>query len=111
VNISATVLQHGFRPVGFQSDGPPLPRGSKLTFIADTDISRPFKVFWQVVNTGAAAKEARDLRGGFEEIAIEEGKLTKHEHTRYMGVHSIESFIVKGGYCVAWSGPFLVNIA
>ena len=111
VNISAVSERAGFRPNDFQSDGAPLPKGSRLTFVADTNISRPFKVYWQVVNTDLEAKEARDLRGRFEEIAIEEGKLTKKERAKYRGVHSVECFIVKDGYCIGWSGPFLVNIA
>lgn len=110
VNISAMSDRNGFRAAPFRSDAPALEKGSKLTFYADTDISRPYKVFWQVVNTGGAAKDAKDLRGGFEEIAIEQGKLTKHETARYHGIHSIECFIVKDEYCVGWSGPFLVNI-
>jgi hypothetical protein len=111
VNISATVERSGFRASAFQSDGPALAKESKLTFVADTGISRPFKVYWQVVNTGEAAKKAKDLRGGFKEVAIEQGKLTKEEWARYQGVHSIECFILKDGYCVGWSGPFLVNVA
>ena len=111
VSISAVVERPGFRPAGFQSDGAPLAKGSRLTYAAETDIQRPFKVYWQVVNTGLEAKRARDLRGRFEEVAIEEGKLTKKERAKYQGVHSIECFIVKDGYCVGWSGPFLVNIA
>jgi hypothetical protein len=110
VSISAVYERTGFRSASFQSNGSALQKGSSLTFYADTEISRPYKVFWQVVNTGGAAKDSKDLRGGFEAIATEQGKLTKHETARYKGVHSIECFIVKDGYCVGWSGPFLVNV-
>lgn len=110
VKLSAVSESNGFRAVPFQSGGPALRRGSKLTFHAETDVSRPYKVFWQIVNTGRPARDANDLRGGFEEVAVEEGRLRKHETARYQGLHSIECFIVKDGYCVASSGPFLVNI-
>jgi hypothetical protein len=81
-----------------------------LTFDAHTTIQKPFKVFWQVVNTGNEAREARDLRGGFDEGTVQAGGISRSETARYKGSHSIECFIVKDGYCVAKSGPFIVNI-
>jgi hypothetical protein len=95
----------------FVSNGPAVPKNVKLKFVAETDVPRPFKVYWQVVNTGAEARNANQLRGRFEETAIEEGRLIRREPTRFKGTHSIQCFIVKDGYCVGWSDPFLVNIA
>jgi len=106
----ATFEQPGFRPTQFRSDGPPLPNGAKLRFEANTDVQRPYRVFWQIVNTGAAARAANDLRGGFVESYVEVGHLTRKENSKYTGSHSIECFIVKNGYCVARSDIFLVNI-
>jgi hypothetical protein len=51
------------------------------------------------------------MRGGFDEVAVEAGKLTKKENASYNGSHSIECFIIKDGYCAAQSGPFVINIA
>lgn len=108
--ISATAERIGFRPIAFSSDSTPLPKNRKLLFKAQTNVAPPFKVFWQVVNTGSDAIEARGLRGGFDEGTSESAGLMRKENTQYSGSHSIECFIVKSGYCVARSGPFIVNI-
>ena len=81
-----------------------------MTFEAITNIPKPYKVYWQVVNIGPEAKAANGLRGGFDEGFVTKGKLTRKESTRYMGTHSIECFIVKNGYLAARSGQFIVNI-
>ena len=106
----AQVERHGFRPQLFQSGGASLPKRCGLRFQADTNVPRPFRVFWQVVNTGAEAKAANGLRGGFDEGQVTPGKLTKRESTLYAGTHSIECFVVKDGYLAARSGQFIVSI-
>jgi hypothetical protein len=109
---SAVSERRGFRPTEFANNDPtPRTSGSSLTFVAETDVTRPYKVYWQIVNMGPAAKAARKLRGGFDEVAVEAGKLTKKENASYAGSHSIECFIIKDGYCAAQSGPFIVNVA
>ena len=108
---SATYQRRGFRPSAFSSDDAALPKGADLRFVAQTDVPRPYRVFWQIVNTGKDAASARGLRGGFEEGTVTSGTLTREEGTSYAGSHSIECFIVKDGYCAARSGPFVVNIA
>lgn len=108
---SATYQRRGFRPSAFSNDDAALPKGADLRFVAQTDVPRPYRVFWQIVNTGTEATRARGLRGGFEEATVSSGTLTRQEGTSYSGNHSIECFIVKDGYCVARSGPFIVNIA
>lgn len=108
---SATYQRRGFRPSSFTRDDAPLPKWADLRFVAHTDVPRPYRVFWQIVNTGADAAAARGLRGGFEETSVASGTLTRQESTSYAGSHSIECFIVKDGYCAARSGPFIVNIA
>lgn len=109
---SVTRERNGHRPEEIGSDGPPVFKHDRLTFHAQTDVPSPFRVYWQVVNTGDEAHGARGLRGGFDEGAvIERGRLTRRETALYRGVHSIECYIVKSGVCVAFSGPFLVNIA
>lgn len=107
---SAKYLRNGFRPQEFSSDNPALPKNAKLIFEAATDIPAPYKVYWQVVNTGDEARAANGLRGGFDEGIVERGKLTRRESTLYRGTHSIECFVIKDGYLAARSGQFLVNI-
>jgi len=106
----ATMKRDGFRTEMFRSDGRALPKRFSLIFQADTNIPRPFRVYWQVVNTGREAEAANGLRGGFDEGLVTAGKLTRKESTLYAGKHSIECFIVKDGYLVARSGQFIVNI-
>jgi len=111
VHISnATVSRSGFRTQALRSNDFPLPKHHSLCFRATTNVPPPFDVHWQVVNTGDEAERANSLRGGFDKGVIEKGKLKKKESTLYSGTHTIECFIVKGGYCVAQSGPFVVNI-
>ena len=87
------------------SDGRVLPPGLYLKFIARTNAKGIFKYYWQVVNTGEAAKRNNDLRGN-----IFEGNQVRGEHTKYQGKHWIECFIVQNNICVARSGKFFVNI-
>ncbi|MGN6120559.1 MAG: nucleotide-binding domain-containing protein [Rhodanobacter sp.] len=107
---SVQVLRNGFRPQPLTSDSSPVPRGCTLVFRASTNVAEPFDVYWQVVNTGDAAKAANDLRGQFERPRAEHGYLVRRESASYSGTHSIECFIVKAGYCVARSGIFVVNV-
>lgn len=106
----ATATRNGFQPKSFNSDGLALPKRCSLKFEADTNVQWPYEVYWQIVNTGDEARAARSLRGSFEPTHVERGRLTKIESTLYSGTHSIECFVVKNRYCVARSGPFIVNI-
>jgi Adenylyl/Guanylyl and SMODS C-terminal sensor domain len=106
----ATVSVNGFRTKDFSSNGEALPKHASLRFEADTNVPKPYKVYWQVVNTGREAESAKGLRGGFDEGEIAPGKLTRKESTLYAGKHSIECFIVKDGLLAARSGQFIVNI-
>jgi hypothetical protein len=108
---SATAKRDGFRSLQLLSDGASVPIGHSLDFVCKTDVKPPFQVYWQVVNTGMAARAARDLTGQFQSGIIESSGLVRRERTKYPGTHSIECFVVKDGYCVAKSGPFIVNIA
>jgi len=90
---------------GINSDGRNLPVGLSLKFVAKTDAGGDFNYYWQVVNTGDAARIANDLRG-----KIFEGHKIQWENTKYHGKHWIECFIVQDDTCVARSGKFFVNI-
>lgn len=106
----AVCTRSGFRPEEFSTDGSPLPKRCGLRFEADTTVPKPYRVFWQVVNTGVEAQAADGLRGGFDEGIVSVGNLTKDERTLFSGTHSIECFIVKNGLLAARSGQFIVNI-
>lgn len=107
----AIIERGGFRAQEFVSGSQPLPKHAKLTFEAETNIPKPYKVYWQVVNTGEEAERAGGLRGGFDEGVINQGPLTKREDTLYKGQHTIECFIIKNEFLAAQSGPFVVEIA
>ena len=95
----------------FKSDSRPLPKNHELLFSANTDVPKPFNVYWQVVNTGQQAKQVDQLRGEiFPSKTAGAGGLTRNESTKYEGMHWIECFIVKNGVCLARSGEFVVNI-
>lgn len=97
-----------------KSDGSVVTDEARLRFEASTNVPAPFQVRWQVVNTGAHAKELNDLRGGFIQAKTNEGDptsgLVHRESAMYTGKHWIECFILKDGALWARSGRFYVNI-
>lgn len=62
VSISARIMTDGSWS-HFESDCRPLPKPCDLLFSANTDVLKPFNVYWQVVNTGQQAELADQLRG------------------------------------------------
>lgn len=96
----------------FASDSKkPVPKKRKLSFKAFTNVSGPFDLFWQVVNTGEEARTVGGLRGEILPGSVT-GKdaMTRKESTLYKGMHWVRCFVVKNGWCVARSAPFVVNI-
>lgn len=88
-----------------------VPKDCEIFFIAETNVPRPFDVYWQVVNTGKEAESARDLRGKiFKAKTAGAGGLSQKETTKYSGTHWMECFIVKGNVCVARSGEFWITV-
>lgn len=111
VRINARVIKNGFRPKNYFNNSLRLNKNASLQFIANTNVIKPFDVYWQVVNTGEEAQSANALRGDFYETSqIQKGKRIRKESTLYTGTHWVECFIVKQGICVARSGEFVVNI-
>lgn len=94
--------------VEYQSNGDPIAKGCSLRFKAYTGVKPPYKIMWQIVNTGDEAVGANCLRGNFEESDI--GMNGKNESTSYMGSHSVQCFILKRNVCVAKSKEFIINI-
>lgn len=105
----AEFLRDGFRSQSLSSDGH-VPVGATLIFGASTNVPPPYEVYWQIINTGAEASRVSDLRGRFETARAAHGHLVRRETAAYRGMHSVECFIVRQGYCVARSGLFIVNI-
>lgn len=108
-SVSAKYHRRGFRPTTFRSNSTPLPKYVDLLFDVETDVPKPYKVYWQVVNTGDEAYRAGQLRGDFYDS--NKSAKSRTESTKYTGMHWVECFVVKNGACVARSGEFVVNIA
>jgi Adenylyl/Guanylyl and SMODS C-terminal sensor domain len=107
--VKARYRRNGFRPTPFRSNSSALPKHVDLDFEVDTNVPKPFKVHWQVVNTGEEAYRAGQLRGDFYDSSSSGRSRT--ESTAYRGMHWVEGFVVKDGVCVARTGEFVVNIA
>lgn len=114
VKIQALVsYDRGKTYTSFKS-GTTLPKEVGLQFFPIHSISSPFKVKWQITNTGTEAYNANCLRGN----KFEDGELNRHgilcgkkECTSYTGVHYVQCFIIKNGnQCVGVSEPFVVKI-
>lgn len=112
VKVSASVRpnRHSSK-VMWKLSSRPVPKSIWLRFEANTNTPKPYEVYWQVVNTGSEAAGAgpEQLRGGFNAGEGAQGGV-RWERTAYRGTHWIEAFVVKGGVCVARSGPFYVRI-
>lgn len=86
-----------------------LPKDFWIRFSATSNARPPYKVVWQVVNTGEEAAQSRQLRGGFDDGEGSSGQL-RWESTCYRGTHWVEAFVIKDGKCVARSGKISVRI-
>jgi len=93
------------RSRGQFKSGSLIPTHCEIDFTAKTDAPVPYKVYWQVVNTGEHAQSLGGTRG-----SIVQGSLKNTEHSLYTGMHWIECFIVtQEGVCIARSGSFYVR--
>lgn len=86
-----------------------VPKNAGLHFIATTDAPPPYKVYWQVTNTGNEAAEAGQLRGGFD-LSEDGANGTRWERTAYTGTHLVTAFVVKANVCVSQSEPVSVRV-
>lgn len=73
----------------------PVGRGLRF-FIAETNVSEPFNVYWKVRNHG---QNSRGKERG--EIIADGGRREKIERTAFSGGHYVEAYVVKDGICVA----------
>lgn len=84
--------------------GQNLNKGLKLDYFLNTNVPKPYTIYWQVVNTGDHAKH--NLRGEIQER-------TGHhinEATQYTGTHWVEAYVVRDNVCLAQSERFYINI-
>ena len=86
-----------------------IPKGMWLRFSVRTNTPAPYAVSWQVVNTGAQAAAAAQLRGDFYDSDIGSG--VRWETAQFSGLHWVEAFVIKDGVCVARSGRKYVSVA
>jgi hypothetical protein len=77
--------------------------------VVDTNVPAPYRVKWQIVNTGNEAAHANQLRGGFDDGEEFCGRV-RWEQSAFKGSHWIEAFVIKDDQCVATSGRFSVPI-
>lgn len=108
VFISLKVTGPNGENIAYENNGTPLVKECDLNFTAITGVKRPFRVVWQIVNTGAEAEKAKCLRGGFEESNV--GMNGRKEKTSYNGSHLVQCFVIKKGICIAKSQEFIINI-
>ena len=80
-------------------------RDWSLQFEATANVPMGAQYYWQVVNTGREASDAKNLRG-----QVIKGERTRHESTLYAGTHWVEVFVVHQGTCIGRSGEFVVVI-
>lgn len=108
VLIGVKVIDPQGNAIEYENNGAPLDKNCSLEFKALTGVKRPYRVMWQITNTGDEARNAGCLRGNFENSDL--GQNGKRESTAYTGSHSIQCFVIKGAACVAKSKPFIINI-
>ena len=109
VIIGATIEKPDGTQYRYKSDGAPIDKDCSIIFTAGfSGVQKPFKLKWQVVNTGYQARSVNALRGEFSEEGVNEIK--HRESTLYTGSHAIQCFVFKKGRCVAQSKIFIVNI-
>jgi hypothetical protein len=96
------------------NDAGPVTDDTKFRFEATTNVPPPFRVRWQVVNTGEHARDVGGLRGGFIEARTNGGDpvsgLVHRESASYTGKHWVEAFILKDDVLYARTGRFFVSI-
>ena len=92
----------------------PLDKYKHLLFVANTNISQPYEVIWQISNKGRESVVNDQIRG---ELSKSETcrknfnfRYQKREETRYVGTHWVKCFIIKNGFIVAESEKFYVKV-
>jgi hypothetical protein len=115
--VSARVYSWNRRRIIQESyQGGALKAGWRIRFEADFQSTDDVEVWWQVVNTGDHARNARCLRGGFGHATLPDGAMSPDsrvnwEHTEYTGSHLVQAFAVdRLGSVLAKSDPIRVDV-
>ena len=110
VSISGSVYSRiGGKKKLWKLSNRPVPKNIALKFVANTNVSGPYEIRWQVVNTGSEAHLANELRGDFGSLPMDSGDV-RWETTGYVGTHWIEAFVIQNGVCIARSKPLYVRV-
>ncbi len=92
----------------------PLPKHKDLRFEAITNCPPPYKIRWQIVNTGEEAMRAGCLRGSILDCEVDktENRITiRKECTMYTGIHWVQCYVYDtNGIIVAESPKCFVPI-
>lgn len=68
-------------------------------YIENTNVSRPYEIYWKVKNNGDEAMRLNDLRGEiFKSISTNDHH---SEYSKFKGNHYVECYIIKNKVCVA----------
>lgn len=65
-------------------------------YIEDTNVPKPYSIYWKVRNLGEEAYRLNQIRG-----EIRKGENKKRERSEFNGPHYVECYLVKNGVCVA----------
>jgi hypothetical protein len=97
--INCRVKQNGFQIALLKEMLEKLRKNKKLEFfIQNTDVQKPYQVFWKIKNEGQIAKDKNMLRG---QIVKDNGREIRNEDTNFEGAHFVECYIIKNNVCVA----------
>jgi hypothetical protein len=110
IDVTKTVYRkkHGKRL--WLLGGASVPRDVWIKFKAITDAPKPYRIEWQIVNTGAEALDAGQPRGEFESSESDDPGV-RWETTAFRGTHWVEAFVINSAnVCIARSDKVLVKI-
>lgn len=112
IGIKAEIFNGNTYIGPYANNGMPIDKNRSIKFsplIPFPSIREPYKVKWQVTNTGTEARVSGQLRGNrFEDSDYKTHG--KSEGTSYTGSHIVQCFVIKNNQCVGKSGEFIVNI-
>ena len=88
----------------------PVPKKVWIKFSAQTNAPAPYRIEWQIVNTGAEAINAGQPRGEFQS-SEPDAQGVRWESTSFSGTHWVEAFVINpSGTCVARSGRVFIKV-
>jgi len=93
------VPRNGFRQYELAKQGNKVRKNRQLQFTANTNVMKPYDIYWKVRNSGVEAAQRGQLRG--EICKGEKDSNQNNESTAYKGHHYIECYVVKRGTVVA----------